>query len=164
MRFKAEIEVSTRQDVLNPESKAILQSLQNLHFPILDLKLNKKFYVNIESKNEKEAIDTLEIACKELLANPIIEDYTISIESKENKKNTKSKNISIQKNKRGKAYKHEEFLDSIQDELKELKYTNNVSFGAIIKILQKKFNIKISSKTLYEYFMRKLEWKKTKGC
>lgn len=164
MRFKAEIEVSTRQDVLNPESKAILQSLQNLHFPILDLKLNKKFYVNIESKNEKEAIDTLEIACKELLANPIIEDYTISIESKENTKNTKSKNISIQKNKRGKAYKHEEFLDSIQDELKELKYTNNVSFGAIIKILQKKFNIKISSKTLYEYFMRKLEWKKTKGC
>lgn len=164
MRFKAEIEVSTRQDVLNPESKAILQSLQNLYFPILDLKLNKKFYVNIESKNEKEAIDTLEIACKELLANPIIEDYTISIESKENTKNTKSKNISIQKNKRGKAYKHEEFLDSIQDELKELKYTNNVSFGAIIKILQKKFNIKISSKTLYEYFMRKLEWKKTKGC
>ena len=82
MRFTAQIEISTKDGVLNPESKAILQALQGHNFPILDLTLNKRFYITLESKDKKSALKTLETACQDLLSNPVIQDYKIDIESK----------------------------------------------------------------------------------
>ncbi|STQ85407.1 phosphoribosylformylglycinamidine synthase, purS protein [Helicobacter muridarum] len=81
MQFKAEIEIATRNGVLNPESKAILQALQSHNFAISKLSMNKKFYLSLESDSKENAMKTLQEACEEFLANPIIQDYIIHIES-----------------------------------------------------------------------------------
>lgn len=81
MQFKAEIEIATRNGVLNPESKAILQALQSHNFAISKLSMNKKFYLSLESDSKESAMKTLQEACEEFLANPIIQDYIIHIES-----------------------------------------------------------------------------------
>lgn len=81
MQFKAEIEIATRSGVLNPESKAILQALQSHNFAISSLSMNKKFYLSLESDSKESAMKTLQEACEDFLANPIIQDYTIHIES-----------------------------------------------------------------------------------
>ena len=79
MYFKAEVEVSTRDGVLNPESKAILNALQTHNFPILELKVTKKFYINLESNSKYEAMKLLQVACNDLLSNPVVQDYSINI-------------------------------------------------------------------------------------
>lgn len=173
MRFKAIVEISTRKDVLNPEAKAILQALQSLDFPILDLSLNKKFYIDIESKSKNDAFKKLENACKELLANPIIEDYIIAIEdsraldSKDSKDSKVSKpkkpaKKTATKSQKTRTYKYDDFLDSISDKLKALKYNNDISFDMLANAINTAYNMKISTKALYEYFVRKLEWEKGK--
>lgn len=171
MRFKATIEISTRQDVLNPEAKAILQALQNLDIPILDLSLNKKFYINIKSRSKDDALKKIEKACKELLANPVIEDYTIELldskpisksKNKTSKLQQKVKNVTGAKKpkKQLRAYKYDEFLDPISDFLREKKYQENVGFALLTKAVNTAYNTNISVKAMYDYFKRKLDWKK----
>lgn len=79
MQFKVEIEVTTRQGVLNPEEKAITQALHGHNFAVSNLIMNKKFYFLLESANSKEAQHKAEEICQDFLANPIIQDYTIQI-------------------------------------------------------------------------------------
>ena len=80
MIYNLSIEVSTRDGVLNPESKAILQALRGNDYEVLDLKMTRKFYVQIESDSKEEARLRGQKMCEELLANPTIQMYSITIE------------------------------------------------------------------------------------
>ncbi len=79
MLYNIDIEITTRQGVLNPEEKAILQALQGHEFDISNLIMSKKFYITLESANKQEAEKKAQQMCEEFLANPIIQDYTIHI-------------------------------------------------------------------------------------
>lgn len=79
MRYSISIEVSTRNGVLNPESKAILQALQGHDFAVSKLTMNKKFYIELEATDIKEAESLSSKMCEDFLANPIIQDYTIEV-------------------------------------------------------------------------------------
>ncbi|RDU65711.1 phosphoribosylformylglycinamidine synthase, purS protein [Helicobacter didelphidarum] len=81
MLYQAEIEVCTRNGVLNPESKAILHALRGHDFAVLDVTMNKKFYLTLESDSKDHALKVLNKICEDFLANPIIQDYTIHIKS-----------------------------------------------------------------------------------
>ncbi len=80
MRYSVTIEVSTRDGVLNPESKAILQALQGHDFAVSELVMNKRFYLILDANNIQEAEKEANKMCEDFLANPIIQDYTIQIE------------------------------------------------------------------------------------
>lgn len=83
MRYNITIEVSTRDGVLNPESKAILQALQGHDFAVSTLTMNKRFYLTLNTENKKEAETLANKMCEEFLANPIIQDYTIDVQDAE---------------------------------------------------------------------------------
>lgn len=78
MHYHITIEVSTREGVLNPESKAILQALQGHKFAVSELIMNKVFYLTLEAANKEQAMLEAEKMCEEFLANPIIQDYAIT--------------------------------------------------------------------------------------
>ncbi|EMZ39933.1 phosphoribosylformylglycinamidine synthase subunit PurS [Helicobacter bilis] len=80
MRYDIAIEVSTRDGVLNPESKAILQALQGHDFAVSKLTMNKRFYLTLEAKDKVEAESLAKEMCEDFLANPIIQDYTIEVQ------------------------------------------------------------------------------------
>ena len=80
MRYDIAIEVSTRDGVLNPESKAILQALQGHDFAVSQLTMNKRFYLTLEAKDKVEAQNLAKDMCEDFLANPIIQDYTIKVQ------------------------------------------------------------------------------------
>lgn len=79
MRYNITIEVSTRNGVLNPESKAILHALQGHDFAVSALTMNKIFYLTLDAENAKEAEILANKMCEDFLANPIIQDYTINV-------------------------------------------------------------------------------------
>lgn len=80
MNFVAEIKVMPLKELLDPQGKAVMGGLSNLGLKnIDDVRIGKHIQLNIEATTKEEAISTAYEAAKKLLANPVMEEFTISI-------------------------------------------------------------------------------------
>lgn len=79
MMFKVKVYVTLKQGVLDPQGKAVQNSLQTLgHNGVTDVRVGKYLELTVDSMdNIDERINTI---CNQLLANPVIEDYRYDIE------------------------------------------------------------------------------------
>ena len=76
--MKVKIIVTLKKGVLDPQGKAILQTLNGMNFrDAKDVRQGKYFDIEINTKDEKKAKSLAEEMCKKLLANLVIEDYKI---------------------------------------------------------------------------------------
>ena len=76
--MKVKIIVTLKKGVLDPQGKAILQTLNGMNFEdAKDVRQGKYFDIEINTKDEKKAKSLAEEMCKKLLANLVIEDYKI---------------------------------------------------------------------------------------
>lgn len=65
---------------LDPQGKAVLMGLKNLSLlSIKDVRVGRHIQLSIDANNQKEAFEIAETACKNLLHNPIMETYKITI-------------------------------------------------------------------------------------
>ncbi|GIV27758.1 MAG: phosphoribosylformylglycinamidine synthase subunit PurS [Bacteroidia bacterium] len=79
-QFHAEINVMPHKALLDPQGKAVLMGLKNLNITTIeDVRVGKHIQLLIQANDEKEAYQIAETACKNLLHNPIMETYQISI-------------------------------------------------------------------------------------
>ncbi|TVR41849.1 MAG: phosphoribosylformylglycinamidine synthase subunit PurS [Bacteroidia bacterium] len=80
MKFRAEITVMPLKALLDPQGKAITGSMKNLDLPqISNVRVGKHISLLVEADNKNQAAETIETACKKLLANPIMEYYEFSV-------------------------------------------------------------------------------------
>lgn len=80
MNFRAAVDVMTKKEILDPQGKAVKLGLNNIGIDaIKDVRIGRHIVVEIEADNETEAQQKIEIACKKLLANLIMEDYHYTI-------------------------------------------------------------------------------------
>ncbi len=80
MIFTAEIKVMPLKELLDPQGKAVLGGLSNLGIKsINDVRIGKHIQLLIESSTKDEASAIAEDAAKKLLANQVMEVYTIQI-------------------------------------------------------------------------------------
>ncbi|HEY8153657.1 MAG TPA: phosphoribosylformylglycinamidine synthase subunit PurS [Myxococcota bacterium] len=76
--FKAAIHVTLKRDVLDPQGKAIQSACGSLGHPsVKSVRQGKLFELELEARDEAQARAVLRELCEKLLANPVIEDYTI---------------------------------------------------------------------------------------
>ena len=76
--MKIKVVVTLKSGVLDPQGKAILQTLNGMNFKeAKEVRQGKYFDIEINSNNEKKAKSIVEEMCKKLLANLVIEDYKI---------------------------------------------------------------------------------------
>ena len=76
MNFRAEINVMPQKALLDPQGKTVHQSMQLLGLQhINDVRIGKHITVELEASSEEEATAKVEKACKELLANQVMEHY-----------------------------------------------------------------------------------------
>ncbi|MDX1444894.1 phosphoribosylformylglycinamidine synthase [Lishizhenia tianjinensis] len=81
MKFKAEIDVMPLEALLDPQGKAVSNSMKNIGLPEIDgVRIGRHVRLFVEASNETEASEKVEQACKKLLANQIMESYTFHIE------------------------------------------------------------------------------------
>ena len=81
MKFKAKINVMPLKEILDPQGKAVKLGLQNLDIKdVLDVRIGKHIILEIEASSVKEAENEIELACKKLLANLIMESYSFKVE------------------------------------------------------------------------------------
>ena len=78
--MKARVHVSLKRGVLDPQGKAIGNALAALGFTGIDeVRQGKLIELELAETDPTRACAALEAMCKELLANPVIEDYTIDL-------------------------------------------------------------------------------------
>jgi len=80
MKFRAEIDVMPLKNLLDPQGKAVTSSMKNLGLPeISNVRIGKHISLEIEAENKQAAGEKVEKACKQLLANQIMESYEFEI-------------------------------------------------------------------------------------
>ena len=76
--MKIKIIVTLKNGVLDPQGKAIQQTLNGMNFnSVTEVRQGKFFEINVNENDEVKAKLQVEEMCKKLLANLVIEDYKI---------------------------------------------------------------------------------------
>ncbi|MCH8122844.1 MAG: phosphoribosylformylglycinamidine synthase subunit PurS [Bacteroidetes bacterium] len=79
--YKARINVTLRQSILDPQGKAAHHALSQLGFDHVDeVRIGKHIELSIDAESEDSAAEVARQACEKLLANPVMEDYSVDIE------------------------------------------------------------------------------------
>jgi phosphoribosylformylglycinamidine synthase subunit PurS len=80
-KFQAEIDVMPKKEILDPQGKAVTGSMKNLGLAeIQNVRIGKHITLEIEAENAEIAHNKVDEACKNLLANLIMESYTFTIQ------------------------------------------------------------------------------------
>ncbi|MEZ4798611.1 MAG: phosphoribosylformylglycinamidine synthase subunit PurS [Flavobacteriales bacterium] len=80
MKFKAEIDVMPLEALLDPQGKAVTNSMSNLGLPeITGVRIGKHISLYVEAADQKSAEAKVDDACKKLLCNQIMEYYQFQL-------------------------------------------------------------------------------------
>ncbi|MFN8015791.1 MAG: phosphoribosylformylglycinamidine synthase subunit PurS [Acidimicrobiia bacterium] len=78
------VHVSPLPGVLDPSAAAVMRALPALGFEgVSNAQIGKVITFDVESENEQSARDEVNQMCEQLLANPVIEIYSIDIAEKQ---------------------------------------------------------------------------------
>ncbi len=84
MKFKAEIDVMPHDALLDPQGKAVTNSMKNIGLAEIDgVRIGKHIRLFVEADSKALAEEKVDEACKKMLANQIMESYVFSL-SEEN--------------------------------------------------------------------------------
>jgi phosphoribosylformylglycinamidine synthase PurS subunit len=78
--MRATVLVRPKQGILDPQGQAVESSLQQLGFAVGDARVGRVVDLELDAAEPAEARAQLERMCEQLLANPLIESYEISVE------------------------------------------------------------------------------------
>ena len=74
--IKAKIFVTLKEGILDPQGRAVQQSLQTLGFSSVEaVRIGKFLEVDIQDTDNTAADAQIQSMCEKLLANPVIENY-----------------------------------------------------------------------------------------
>ena len=80
MKFKAEIDVMPLDALLDPQGKAVTNSMSNIGLPeISGVRIGRHIRLFVEATSKIEAEQKVEESCKKLLSNQIMESYTFDL-------------------------------------------------------------------------------------
>ncbi|HZY10815.1 MAG TPA: phosphoribosylformylglycinamidine synthase subunit PurS [Bacteroidota bacterium] len=79
--FLAKVIITLRKSILDPQGKAVHHALESLGMnSVQEVRIGKFIEVTINTQRKEEAEKVAEQACKKLLANPVMEDFSYSVE------------------------------------------------------------------------------------
>jgi phosphoribosylformylglycinamidine synthase len=78
--MKAIVNVFLKAGVLDSQGKAVHHALDSLHFDgVEDVRVGKQIVLQLNETDKEKAMADVTTMCEELLANTVIEDYTIEL-------------------------------------------------------------------------------------
>ena len=79
MTFTATIRVFPKSEVRDPQGEAVRGALRSLGMAVSDVRTGKEIVVTFEAEDEPTALEAVSRMGRELLANPVIEQYEFSL-------------------------------------------------------------------------------------
>jgi phosphoribosylformylglycinamidine synthase len=81
--YQATVKVTLRKSILDPQGKAIHQALQNLGLnEVENVRIGKLVTFDVKAASADRAKEISTEACSRLLANEVMEDFTVTIDEK----------------------------------------------------------------------------------
>lgn len=78
--IRAEIHVTLKPGVLDPQGATLKRSLESLGYgSVADVRFGKLIQVTFQAADEEEVKPQLERMCREVLSNPVIETYSFRL-------------------------------------------------------------------------------------
>lgn len=82
--YHAVVTITLRKGILDVQGKTVEHALHTSSFSdISDVRIGKHVEMTVNADSEEQALSLVNSACKELIANPIIEDYSIALQVSE---------------------------------------------------------------------------------
>lgn len=78
MTWLAQVVVTLKDGVLDPQGKAVRGGLNALGYEALDVRIGKWIEVRLAAPDEGAASDAIAGMCERLLANPVIESWRVA--------------------------------------------------------------------------------------
>jgi phosphoribosylformylglycinamidine synthase len=78
--YLVKVEVKLKRGYLDPEGKTVQHSLVDLGYRVQKVGTAKVYEVELSAGSPQEAKKNAEEMCKRLLANPVKDDYSITIQ------------------------------------------------------------------------------------
>lgn len=79
--MKARVHVTFKPGVLDPQGKAIANALHGMGFTgVGEVRQGKYIEIELAEGDKSEAKAAVEAMCRQLLANPVIENYTVDVD------------------------------------------------------------------------------------
>ncbi|MDI6723915.1 MAG: phosphoribosylformylglycinamidine synthase subunit PurS [Methanobacterium sp.] len=79
MKYNAEVKISLKKGMLNPEASTIQRALALLGYEVEGTDTVQTIKFTIDEEDEKIAREEVDDMCQRLLCNPVIHDYEIKI-------------------------------------------------------------------------------------
>ncbi len=90
MRFRARIRVTGRPGVLDPQGKAVKEALERLGLArVGDVHVGKWIELDLEAEQHVDAERMVNDMCGRLLAHPMVEQYTFTLDSSDSEGNSR---------------------------------------------------------------------------
>ena len=78
------VDVMPKREILDPQGKAVLGALPRLGFEgISDVRQGKRFEIDLDGDTDDERLAEVRRMAETLLANPVIEYYTVTAQEPE---------------------------------------------------------------------------------
>jgi phosphoribosylformylglycinamidine synthase len=78
--MKAVVNIFLKEGVLDPQGKAIHHALDAMNFEgVDDVRMGKQIVIKLTSTSKEEAMIEVKKMAEDILANTVIEDYSIEI-------------------------------------------------------------------------------------
>jgi phosphoribosylformylglycinamidine synthase len=78
--YQAKVTITLRKSILDVQGKTVEHALHTLHMPALsNVRIGKHIELSVHAPDKDRARELADDACKKLLANPVMEDYSIEI-------------------------------------------------------------------------------------
>ena len=77
--MRATVLVRPKPGILDPQGEAVQSALRQLGFPVGEARVGRVVDLELENGDPERACAELERMCEQLLANPLIESYEITV-------------------------------------------------------------------------------------
>ena len=84
MKFTADINVMPLKNLLDPQGKAVTNSMHNMGYKeVANVRIGKHMTLEIDANTEEEAMSRVNELCSKILSNPVMEGYEYTIKAAE---------------------------------------------------------------------------------
>ena len=78
--YRVEVRITPRAGLLDPQGKAVASALHSLEFAeVDDVRIGRLIRMTVRAASESEARTRIEAMCQQLLANPVTEDFEVTL-------------------------------------------------------------------------------------
>lgn len=82
--YKASVDITLRKSILDVQGKTVEHALHSLDFTAINnVRMGKFVELEVQADSEEQARSIINDACQKLIANPVMEDYTIHLSGAE---------------------------------------------------------------------------------